>query len=288
MAAEALQMSGLGVRTGGPAGPSSTPGRGLTRRIELRRTQDLLARAISRDVIPRLVLAGRGREAKAAVAGAAEVAELVEIALGRGQAETVSFVEQQRAGGLGLEAIYLDLLAPAVCQLGVMWEDDLADFGQVTIATDRLRQVIRTYSVVPRNVLGQPHPTKRALLVPAPGDQHSFGLAMVAEFFGRAGWHLWTGVPASTAELLDVVRADWFAVVGFSVSTASRLDGLSEAIRKIRRLSRNRHVGVLVGGPVFLEHPEMVAMVGADATAADGRQAVLQAHALLDFAQTAD
>jgi methanogenic corrinoid protein MtbC1 len=37
----------------------------------------------------------------------------------------------------------------------------------------------------------------------------------------------------------------------------------------------------MVGGPVFLAHPELVAMVGADATAADGRQAVQQAQRLL-------
>lgn len=291
MVAETLHMNGTGLRTGSNAGAPATTGRlawpshtaSETGR-DVRRTQDVLARTIDRDVVPRLVLAERGRRAPV-TAGAVEVAALTDIALERGVAETLSYVERQRAGGLGLEAIYLELLAPAVQRLGTMWEDDLADFGQVTIAADRLRQVIRTYSVARDNVLSRPHPTKRALLVPAPGDQHSFGLAMVAEFFGRAGWHLWAGVPNSTAELVEIVRHDWFAIVGFSVSTAARLDGLSEAIRRVRRLSRNPNVGIMVGGPVFLEQPEMVAMVGADATAADGRQAVSQAHALLEFAQ---
>ena len=34
----------------------------------------------------------------------------------------------------------------------------------------------------------------------------------------------------------------------------------------------------MVGGRVFTEHPELVASVGADATAIDGRQAPIQAE----------
>ena len=37
----------------------------------------------------------------------------------------------------------------------------------------------------------------------------------------------------------------------------------------------------MVGGPVFVAHPELAAYVGADGTATDGRQAVLQAESLL-------
>ena len=52
-------------------------------------------------------------------------------------------------------------------------------------------------------------------------------------------------------------------------------------IRALRRASRNRAIGVLVGGPLFIDHPELVARVGADATAIDGGQAPIQAQNLL-------
>jgi MerR family transcriptional regulator, light-induced transcriptional regulator len=70
-------------------------------------------------------------------------------------------------------------------------------------------------------------------------------------------------------------------VVGLSVSCEVQLDALVSTIRLIRRASRNQAVGILVGGPVFVEHPEMVPLVGADATAVDGRQAPVQAENLL-------
>jgi hypothetical protein len=44
----------------------------------------------------------------------------------------------------------------------------------------------------------------------------------------------------------------------------------------------------MVGGPAFNDHPELVALVGADATAVDGRQAALQAEALLAMRATSD
>jgi methanogenic corrinoid protein MtbC1 len=43
----------------------------------------------------------------------------------------------------------------------------------------------------------------------------------------------------------------------------------------------NRSIGVLVGGQVFIDHPELVALIGADATATDGKQAVTRAEDML-------
>jgi MerR family transcriptional regulator, light-induced transcriptional regulator len=51
------------------------------------------------------------------------------------------------------------------------------------------------------------------------------------------------------------------------------LGALREAPRAVRRPSRNDSIGVLVGGPAFYGRPELVAEVGADGTARDGREA---------------
>lgn len=263
---------------------------GDARRRNTPRVRDLLAHAINRDVLPRMVLARRGQAATdppaalVACQPSDDVEQLATIAMARGMPEALAFVEHKCAGGMATDAIYLDLMAPAARLLGRLWEDDMVDFGQVTIATNRLRQAMRSFGLAHQDAACQRQATHRVLLAPGPGDQHSFGLAMVADFFGRAGWHVWSGVPESSDQLLQMVRRDWYGVVGFSVGTVVRLDALSEVIRKIRRLSRNRAIALMVGGPVFHQHPELVAMVGADATASDGREAVLQAHRLLDLA----
>jgi len=122
---------------------------------------------------------------------------------------------------------------------------------------------------------------RRALLAPARGDQHTFGLAMASDFFRRAGWAVWDLPTASNGDLARLVRREWFAVVGFSVSCERWLDAARSAIRAIRGASSNGALSVMVGGPLFLNHPELAAGVGADATASDAQQAVLQAQGLL-------
>jgi methanogenic corrinoid protein MtbC1 len=107
---------------------------------------------------------------------------------------------------------------------------------------------------------------------------------MVAEFFLRAGWNVWTE-PRSTGEALaGIVHDNWFAVVGLSVGCETALETLPEVIRDLRRASRNRTIGVMVGGPAFNARPELVRIVGADATASDGRQAALQAETFFALA----
>ena len=248
-----------------------------------------LARTIELEVVPRLVLARRAAPTRPSACsrdaswtpGPEDVTELADLVLAREAMVACSYVEAARARGASAETLYLELLAPAARHLGELWTADLCGFAEVTVGLCRLHQVLRDLSpAFQSEVEHQPH-GRRALLVPVPGEQHTFGLVMVAEFFRRAGWNVWSGPPASRGELVGIVRREWFAVVGFSASCDTRLDALAAGIHAVRRASRNPAIGVLVGGPVFVEHPELATLIGADATAADGRQATFQAESLL-------
>ena len=47
----------------------------------------------------------------------------------------------------------------------------------------------------------------------------------------------------------------WFDVVGFSVSSDRRLEELKQDIHDIRRDSRNKNVGIMLGGPMLVLDP---------------------------------
>ena len=248
--------------------------------------QRLLARAVSAEVLPRLVLSHRAAALTPASEpcwspAAGDVAELATLVIGRDETLPLAFVSAMRGRGATLEQLYLDLLTPAARLLGEQWEDDAVDFMQVTSGLGRLQHLVHEMSPSFVAEISRQGHGRRALMLPAPGEQHTFGLSMVVEFFRRGGWDVWTDPAASRAEMVDLVRANWYAVVGFSVAGDECLDALASVIRAVRRASRNRGVGVMVGGPVFVAHPEMAALVGADATAADGRHAVMQAQNLL-------
>jgi len=247
-----------------------------------------LTRTIETEVLPRLVLIHRAALASptAAVGPAlapGDVTELADLVLGREATAACTFVESARARGVSAATIYLDLLAPVARRLGELWDEDRCDFTQVTIGTMRLQQILRAIS--PDFFTTRPRDARRSrvLLVPAPGEQHTLGLVMVAEFFRRAGWSVAGGPCSVGTDPVAMVRHTAFDVIGFSVGSATRIDAVARHIRVLRRVSRNRAIGVMVGGPVVADHPEIATQIGADATAADARQAVVQARALLSL-----
>lgn len=270
-------------------------------RTDIHKQHSGIASTIEFEIVPRLVLAHRSGFTSGASAGAGDVlsgglnglagldwrpgteqvAEFSQIVLARDVADAFAYIESLRSRGTSLEAIYLDLLAPSARYLGDLWEEDLADFTAVTVGLWRLQQIVRDLGSSFVQESDQREQGRRLLLAPGMGEQHSFGLFMVGEFFRRAGWDVWAQGASTSDELVEIVRREWFAVIGLSVACESHLEGLASVILRLRRASRNRSVGIMVGGRAFSEHPEFVALVGADASAVDGRQACLQAESLL-------
>jgi methanogenic corrinoid protein MtbC1 len=249
-----------------------------------------LLQTIEGEIIPRLMLVHRvadGRREPSASGQQrpqqSDVETLARLVLEGDAERSLRFVESLLQRGVPLDAVYLDLLAPTARYLGTMWEADQSDFMQVTIGLWRLQEVLHELGPAFLNECEPAEPGRRVFLVPAPGDQHTFGTVIVAEFLRRSGWDVWDDPGASKEEILRIVRKEWFAVVGLSVSCEQHLEGLPAVIRAIRRASRNPAIGIMVGGQPFIDHPERVALVGADATASDGRQAALQAQKLLNL-----
>lgn len=250
-----------------------------------------LLSTIETEIIPRLVQAHRMPGAAPAVmvvrprAGAVE--ELAQIILDNRAGMAAGHIDALRVDGVSLETIYLDVLTPAARLLGEMWDADLCDFTQVTIGLWRLQQLMYELSPAFQDDAQRGVQIHRAMLVPVPGSQHTLGLLMVAEFFRRAGWGVWGDPAAAEAELVEAAQTSWFDIVGFSVGAVSQLSNLKAAITAIRRASLNPSIAVMVGGPVFIDTPALVAEVGADGTAADAARAVEAATALISRRQRA-
>jgi hypothetical protein len=249
-----------------------------------------LTRTIQTKVIPRLVVAhARPAAPKTTVpverdsAGSNDVAVLADQMLAGNAEDAAARIEALRAGGNSLEAIYIQLLAPAAGRLRQLWSSDLCGFAEATLALWRLQQLLRNYSVEFRAEAERQETGLRALLAPTPREKHElsyamFYLVMMSEFFRRDGWEARIEPEPTSREFAEVVRREWFDVVEFLVCGEKQLDALASRIRMIRRESPNRSIGVMVHGQVFIEHPELVLLVGADLTATDARQGPLQAQ----------
>ena len=254
-----------------------------------------IVRTIEQDIIPRLVQAHRPLQAPSLATKPESASALLRPDDVRNFVQDMlasddnwqGLTDRLRAQGMAVGDIYLHLLSPAAQELGRMWDEDLCSFTDVTVAVGRIQRVLRALSPAFGHDVDHPQNGRRVLLVPAPGEQHTFGLAIVAEFFRSAGWEVVGDNEARTADPAGLVRSEWFDVIGISVGTDARLDWLKSGIGAIRNASRNRSIGVLVGGPSFAADMARVREVGADGTASNGEQAPVMAEQLLAERQRA-
>ncbi|MFN9728494.1 B12-binding domain-containing protein [Acidovorax sp.] len=183
-------------------------------------------------------------------------------------------VDALTARGLTNDRIFLELITPAARHLGVLWEQDLCDFTQVTCGLAMMHQMI--YRLGYESPAGQREEgeSERVMLACAPGSQHFLGLTIVADFFRQTGSEVVLEISSSESELLRAVANEWFDVVGISVAIEAQLSTLPDLITHLRASSGNPKVRVVLGGPIFLIHDVSPAELGADAIFTDAREAV--------------
>lgn len=263
-----------------------------TEKLLQQERMERLARTIESEIIPRLVLTHHHRGVQATDPAAvqpagADITDFVALLRSPTAGAAADHVRRLRADGLALDRIYLELFTPAARCMGAMWEADTCDFTEVTLGLWRLHQVVMDLSAEFMQGAPVPHHGRRALLAASPGSTHTFGVVVLGEFFRRAGWDTVVESQAKSTELQDQVHRLAFDVVGISVSTESELARLPALILGLRRASRNPGIRVLVGGPVFQNgRSDLAAQAGADACAADARQALQDAESLLLQRQT--
>jgi methanogenic corrinoid protein MtbC1 len=239
-----------------------------------------LALLVETEIIPRLVLAHHLApdpilEQVAKIDEATEV--FTQMVLSREVEALVAFVDNLLQAGQSLEAIYLDLLAPTARRLGDYWDEDRISFTDVTIGVGRLQHLVRTLSSrAGQEVSDETSPS--AYFIPSASEQHTFGLFILEDIFQRAGWRTWVETSATDAQTIDAVRSQWFDLLGVSASRDTQIDEVTSTICAARRASRNPDLFILVGGRLFIEQPEIVSAVGADAIATSGDHALLVAE----------
>ena len=244
-----------------------------------------LTSVVETEIIPRLMLAhSQARELSAPEShrqlGLDEerVKSFAAIVLKGNSDVTILYVTDLLDQHYALESIYLDLFAPTAALLGKYWEDDVVSYSDVTLALGHMQQLVREISSRHSHAYDRTDSPYSALFAPSPGEQHIFGLVTVEDHFRRAGWRTWIETRSQSTEISDTIEHNWFDAMGFSLSDASRIDGLRDLISLARSTSKNSDLFIIVGGGAFVDQPELVARSGADAAARDGQEALTFAH----------
>lgn len=248
--------------------------------------QTQLSRVVEVDIIPRLLLLHRVPlrplpPGPAASISDDEVQALADLAVNGTPEATEAFVLHLVRQGASHEQVLLELLAPAARWMGRLWEEDIYSFSQVTIGLWRLQRVLHELAHPVAAAAHAGADGRRVLLAAVPGSQHTFGVAMAAEFFTRAGWDVTCEPCVSWADLRSRVADRWFDVFGLSVSASHSVTQAASGILDIRRAAANPQLFVMVGGPMASVMPDLGQRCGADAMARDAPAAVAAANASL-------
>jgi MerR family transcriptional regulator, light-induced transcriptional regulator len=250
----------------------------------------LLVSTIEIEVIPRLMFAFKLRENSiprekvnevALEPSAKDIEQLVKIILDPREQEPAAFVAECLQRGMDLEHIYLGLLAPAARRLGELWDEDECDFSSVTLGIWRLHKIIHECSAAFQAGHVDSAIRRTALLAPAPGSQHTFGIIMVSEFFRREGWDICGGPDYSEDEIVEVCKGQWLDLLGLSLGCEVHASRVRELIARARQVSLNPALVVMVGGSICDGTTDLATELGADAASNDATVALDIAHNLV-------
>ena len=184
-----------------------------------------------------------------------------------------------RAAGMELETLLLEIMAPTVRELGEMWLNDRMSFVEVSTKSARLQHMIRSLGRSDSFVLQDGRAS--VLLATAPGEQHTFGLFVLAELFLAAGWSVALEANASLDSLCSLVDQRPFDIVGLSVGSERFLPPVGDQVAALRQASRAHKSQIFLGGWAFTSSGQTIEDYGADLIAIDGRSAVETAETLL-------
>jgi methanogenic corrinoid protein MtbC1 len=186
----------------------------------------------------------------------------------------LDFVDNCLATGSSVEALYINLLAPAARRLGEMWEDDTEDFVDVTMGLWRIQEILRELSLRVPPPSQSDHGRRSALFSTMPGEQHSLGTLMISECFQRAGWDTDVLIEPSISEVTAKAANRSYGLIGLTLSNDCPTGALSDLIQSLRSVSNNPDVRIMIGGRFVIANPQIVETCGADGTAANATAAI--------------
>lgn len=178
------------------------------------------------------------------------------------------------------------LFGPVARALGDAWQEDQIAGAELVIAQTRLCELLRTVS---RERLEDDMPWRDGLVlvVPMPGENAMAGASFTCIAFEALGWNVEWAFLQQHDELLEKVKRTNYVIVHLELSDSfmheQALPELANFIQRLRQVSANPDVKVLVGGRVFSAQPGLSVMIGADGDAVSRGSEAKDIEAMLEF-----
>lgn len=184
---------------------------------------------------------------------------------GADEAAATGLAHDLLAAGVDAESVLLDVVAPAMAQVGRWWQDNAWSVAQEHAAAYLSERVI---AVIGARAAPDPW-RERVVVACAQGEWHALPARIVAETLRLRGWRTsFVGADVPVAHLVSYLRRHDPYAVALSCSISARLPQAHQAILACRRIE----VPLLAGGRGFGARGRWARRLGAP-WAADARSA---------------
>jgi methanogenic corrinoid protein MtbC1 len=166
--------------------------------------------------------------------------------------------------------IYLDVLAPAMVEIGVLWETARIGVAQEHLATQITQTVLARLAPALEDAGAALDGDRRrlALVAGTPGELHAIGARMVADFLEGSGWEvLLLGPDAPAGEILAMTRERGPDVVALSTALSFNLLAAGRVFAALKALDDPPLL--VAGGRAYEGRADRALLAGADVYAAD-------------------
>ena len=187
-------------------------------------------------------------------------------ALLRGEpAEARRAIDDAVERGVSARTIYLDVLGPALHEIGELWAS-----GRISVADEHLATAttqVLLARLAPR-LRREPRLERRAVVASLEGELHALGARFVADFLEGDGWTvLELGASTPRDALVSFVAEAEPHLVAISTTLTTNLEGVRDVVARLRALPNAPLIAV--GGQAYAGDPELARHVEPDVFAND-------------------
>ncbi|MBT8412627.1 MAG: B12-binding domain-containing protein [Octadecabacter sp.] len=218
--------------------------------------------SFAREVIRRL--ADRQPNQNVAAPAEDDIEELCHALLDEDDAACGTFIQELRADGASVEAVYLTYLAGAARMLGDWWEQDRISFAGTALGTARMYAIMRAI----RSELDDAYSFARrsAVFVAVPGESHVLGVRMATDLFRKDGWDIDLKINKDHDLLVKEISTSGALLIGISASGDEAVVPLSKLVIALR--ISNPVARIFVSGRLSEASRTAVGLIGVDAIVA--------------------
>lgn len=193
--------------------------------------------------------------------------------------EAMHLIVEALDAGTSVQDIYLEVFQPALHEVGRLWQLNRISVAHEHYCTAAIQLLMG--ELYPR-LIAPPRPPRRMVAACVTGEMHEVGLRMVADLLDHEGWEThFVGASLPAKSVVDLLIETRAPVLCISVTVATHLMRAAELIGEVRANPNCAEIGIVVGGGAFARAPFLWRRMGANAYAADAREAVAACETLI-------